>query len=243
VQPPAHHELLRPTGWAHQSLGTRHATTNSDPDGRPDSGRRFFDASGRGDERGELQYGLADAASQRDGGLRDVLVRLDDQRAVRTDERGRFEFTGLSVGQYRLGMPLDHFGPGVRVTTPVDPVPPAHALRSIEGHVYVRSAGDGERGDQADGRKVLRPLAGLKVMAHGNVVVTDEAGRFVLRDLPAGELFVSVVPTGSVPSDVKVPVGRLRMPMEPTQIDNATIVIDNPRLLEYLLDRVNDVSK
>jgi hypothetical protein len=64
-----------------------------------------------------------------------------------------------------------------------------------------------------------------------------------LRDLPAGELFVSVVPNGPVPSDVQVPVGRLRMPMEPTQVDNAAIVIDNPRLLEYLLDRVNDVSK
>ena len=58
---------------------------------------------------------------QRDVGLGDVLVRLDDQRTVRTDERGRFEFSGLSAGQYHVVMPLDQFGRGVRVTTAVDP--------------------------------------------------------------------------------------------------------------------------
>ena len=41
----------------------------------------------------------------------------------------------------------------------------------------------------------------------------------------------------------RVPSGRLRMPFEPTQIENATIVIDNPRLLEYLVDPVNVGSR
>jgi hypothetical protein len=80
-------------------------------------------------------------------------------------------------------------------------------------------------------------------MAHGVTVATDENGRFVLRDLPAGDLFVSVVPNSPVPPDVRMPAGRLRMPVEPTQIENATIVIDNPRLLEYLVDRVEAGSK
>jgi hypothetical protein len=287
---------------------------------------------------------------QRDVGLRGVLVRLGD-RTTLTDERGRFEFIGLSGGEYRLQLPLDQFGPGVRVTTAVDPVlrlyqhrltevnfgvvnfsrlvgtvfndyaldgvrqgdapglrhvavvlagegddrrivtdaagdfeisdiapghyrlsidnetlpgnyessgtavevdlgpsttatvsVPVHALRSIEGHVYLRTPIDGEKG-QAGAEKVLRPLQGVKVTAHGAIVETDENGRFVLRDLPAGDLFVSVVPNGVPPPDVHVPVGRLRMPMEPTQVENATIIIDNPRLLEYLVDRANAGSK
>jgi hypothetical protein len=64
-----------------------------------------------------------------------------------------------------------------------------------------------------------------------------------LRDLPAGDLFVSVVPNGVTPPDLHPPVGRLRMPMEPTQIENATIIIDNPRLLEYLVEGVDGSSK
>jgi hypothetical protein len=271
-----------------------------------------------------------------------ITIRLDDQHTVRTDERGRFEFSGLTAGEYRLLMALDQFGRGVRVTTPVDPLlrlyehhvtevnfgvvnfsrlvgsvfndyaldgvrqgdapglrqiavviagqdterrivtdaagdfeisdlPPGHyhlsvdgetlpgnyqsakasvdvelaasttataslpvrALRSIEGHVYWRMTGE----------RALRPLKGVKVMARGVIVTTDENGRFVLRDLPAGELFVGVVPTSPVPPDLRVPVGRLRMPFEPTRIENATIVIDNPRLLDYLVDRVNAGSK
>jgi hypothetical protein len=116
-------------------------------------------------------------------------------------------------------------------------------LRSIEGHVYWRTTSDGDKGHQPDAPPVLRPLKGIKVMAHGVMVATDENGRFVLRDLPAGDLFVSVVPSSPVPADVRMPAGRLRMPVEPTQIENATIVIDNPRLLEYLVDRGDAGSK
>ena len=279
---------------------------------------------------------------QREAGVAGITIRLGDQHTVRTDERGRFEFSGLTAGEYRLSMALDQFGRGVRVTTPVDPVLrlyehrmtevnfgvvnfsrlvgsvfndyaldgvrqgdapglrqiavviagqdterrivtdaagdfeisdlspgyyhlsvdgetlpgnyqsakasvdvelaasttatvslPVRALRSIEGHVYWRTTSD----------KALHPLKGIKVMAHGVMVATDDNGRFVLRDLPAGELFVSVVPISPVPPDMRVPVGRLRMPVEPTQIENATIVIDNPRLLDYLVDRINVGSK
>src|SRR5262249_8161711 len=99
--------------------------------------------------------------------------------------------------------------------------------------------GDG----RADAEKALRPLKGVKVAAHGSIVQTDETGRFVLRDLPAGELFLGLVPNGVTPSDLHPPMGRLRMPMEPTQVENATIIITNTRLLEYLVDHADAASK
>jgi hypothetical protein len=34
---------------------------------------------------------------------------------------------------------------------------------------------------------------------------------------------------------LQVPEGRVKMPVEPIQVDNATIVIDNPRLVPYLI--------
>jgi hypothetical protein len=64
--------------------------------------------------------------------------------------------------------------------------------------------------------------------------VTDEEGRFLLRNLPAGELTVTLDPAVALPGDLITPTGRVRMPIGPTQIDNATIVIDNPRLIDYL---------
>ena len=73
------------------------------------------------------------------------------------------------------------------------------------------------------------PLKGVQVSAHDTTAV------FVLRNLPAGELTVSVVPVATLPQDLVVPAGRVRMPTGPIQIEDATIVIDNPRLLRYLV--------
>jgi hypothetical protein len=279
---------------------------------------------------------LDGATDQEEPGLAGVTIRLSTGRSVQTDQHGQFEFGGLSPGEYRVIMPLDQLGAGVRVTTPIDVVVrlyerraaevdfgvvnfsrlmgtvfndltldgvrqadasglreiavvihgedaiehrlitdaagefevddlapgryrvsvdggtlpanyvapegsvdvdvapsatvtvnmPVRALRSINGHVYLRTPGS---------PLPLAPLKGVKVTAHGLVAVTDEQGGFVLRDLPAGDVVVSVVPTSPVPADLGVPAGRLRMPAEPIQVANATIVIDNPRLIEYLV--------
>jgi hypothetical protein len=189
-------------------------------------------------------------------GLRQIAVVIagsEGERRIVTDAAGDFELSDLAPGHYRLsidnetlpgnyetaGMPVEvDLAPSATATVSV----PVQALRSIEGHVYVRAAAGGERG-QATADQALRPLKGVKVTAHGAIVETDENGRFVLRDLPAGDLFVSVVPNGATPPDLHVPVGRLRLPMEPIQVENATIIIDNPRLLEYLVDRVDAGSK
>jgi hypothetical protein len=180
-------------------------------------------------------------------GLRQIAVVItgqDTERRIVTDAAGDFEISDLPPGRYHLSVDGETL-PGnyqsaktsvdveLAASTTATVSLPVRALRSIEGHVYWRTTSD----------KALRPLKGIKVMAHGVMVATDDNGRFVLRDLPAGELFVSVVPISPVPPDMRVPVGRLRMPVEPTQIENATIVIDNPRLLDYLVDRINVGSK
>jgi hypothetical protein len=295
---------------------------------------------------------LDGVAAQKEPGLAGVTIRLSDQRTVRTDDQGRFEFSGLSAGEYQVLMSVDQLGEGVRVTTPTDPIlrlyerriidvdfgvvnfsrlmvtvfndsaldgvrqadalglrdigvvirgndverhittdaageieiddlPPAvyhvsidgatipanyatgtasiavelapsatrvvslpvRALRSIEGHVYLRTSQlRGESGDTRSSSGLI-PLEGITVSAHGVLAVTDRQGRFLLRDLPGGEMVVSLLPARSVPGDLQLPTGRLRMPAQPIQVENATIVIDNPRLMEYLVDRPDVVPR
>jgi hypothetical protein len=68
------------------------------------------------------------------------------------------------------------------------------------------------------------------------VAKTDENGKFLLRDLPAGDLTVTVVPVKTVPDEMKIPSGQVRLPAEPIQVQGATIVISNPDLIPYLLE-------
>jgi hypothetical protein len=57
-----------------------------------------------------------------------------------------------------------------------------------------------------------------------------------LRDLPAGELIVTLVPEKELPPGMKVPSGQVKMPAEPIQVQGATIVISNPDLAPYLVN-------
>jgi hypothetical protein len=81
----------------------------------------------------------------------------------------------------------------------------------------------------------LVPLAGIQLSAGSAIATTDENGKFLLRDLPAGDLTVTVVPVKSVPEDMKIPSGQVRLPSDPIQVQGATIVISNPDLIPYLL--------
>lgn len=94
----------------------------------------------------------------------------------------------------------------------------------------------GAGGGAASGEFNLVPLAGVQLSAGPAVAQTDENGKFLLRDLPAGELLVTIVPLKPVPEGTKVPSGQVRMPAEPIQVEGATIVITNNDLLPYLLD-------
>ncbi|HYL92388.1 MAG TPA: hypothetical protein VEW69_04455, partial [Alphaproteobacteria bacterium] len=83
----------------------------------------------------------------------------------------------------------------------------------------------------------LVPMAGVQLTAGFGVVKTDANGNFLLRDLPAGDLVVTLVPLKVLPADMKLPSGQVRMPAEPIQVEGATIVISNPELVPYLLDK------
>ena len=86
----------------------------------------------------------------------------------------------------------------------------------------------------------LVPMAGIQLSAGYGVVTTDENGNFLLRDLPAGDLGIAVVPVKPLPDGMKVPSGVVHMPAGPIEVHGATIVISNPDLVPYLVGKTAD---
>src|SRR6478736_1650841 len=99
-----------------------------------------------------------------------------------------------------------------------------------------RGQAQGTTGAAAPGDYNLVPLAGVQITAGYGTAKTDENGSFLLRDLPAGDLTVTLVPVKELPAGMKVPLGQVKMPAEPIQVQGATIVISNPELPPYLVD-------
>jgi len=89
----------------------------------------------------------------------------------------------------------------------------------------------------------LVPMAGVQLTAGHGVVKTDENGNFLLRDLPAGDLTITLVPVKPLMPGMKVPSGVVHMPAEPIQVQGATIVISNPELAPYLTQLLNGGPK
>ena len=100
-----------------------------------------------------------------------------------------------------------------------------------------RGQAQGSSGQAAGGDFNLVPLAGVSITAGASVATTDENGNFLLRDLPAGDLIVTMVPVKELQPGMKVPEGKVRMPGDPIQVQGATIVISNPDLAPYLVDK------
>lgn len=94
----------------------------------------------------------------------------------------------------------------------------------------------GTSGPNIAGEYNLVALAGVQITAGHAVVKTDALGNFLLRDLPAGDLTVTLVPIKELPPGMKVPVGQVKLPPEPIQVQGATIVISNPDLAPYLVE-------
>src|SRR5258708_14856058 len=99
-----------------------------------------------------------------------------------------------------------------------------------------RGQAQGTSGSATGGDYNLVPLAGVQITAGYGVAKTDENGNFLLRDLPAGDLTVTLVPVKELEPGMKVPLGQVKMPPEPIQVQGATIVISNPELAPYLVD-------
>jgi hypothetical protein len=99
-----------------------------------------------------------------------------------------------------------------------------------------RGQAQGATGAATTGDYNLVPLAGVQITAGYGIAKTDENGSFLLRDLPAGDLTVTLVPVKELPVGMKVPLGQVKMPAEPIQVQGATIVISNPDLAPYLVD-------
>jgi hypothetical protein len=127
---------------------------------------------------------------------------------------------------------------------------PVRALRSIAGKVFLRitmptalpsghtakqsgKAKPGDSGVAAEETKLV-PLADAQITAGYGIAKTDKDGNFLLRNLPAGNLTITLVPLKPLPEGVQLPTGSVKMPAEPIQVEGATIVISNPELVPYL---------
>lgn len=105
----------------------------------------------------------------------------------------------------------------------------------------VTHIGQQATGGQGNGSDFnLVPMAGIQLSAGYGIATTDENGNFLLRDLPAGDLGISVIPAKPLPEGMKVPSGLVHMPAEPIEVRGATIVISNPDLVPYLVGKTAD---
>src|SRR5215471_17506352 len=105
---------------------------------------------------------------------------------------------------------------------------------------HVGDQGPGGQGQGNGPDYNLVPMVGIQLSAGYGIAISDENGNFLLRDLPAGDLAISLIPVKPVPPDMKVPSGMVRMPPEPIEVQGATIIISNPDLVPYLVGKTAD---
>lgn len=205
-------------------------------------------------------------------GIHLILDDGKQQRSITTEGTGDFEADDVPPGDYKLivdtaTVPANYTVPNSVFPLHVSPVAtlvadvPVQALRSISGRVVLKvnvavqntSFAPGKNGKhiaQKDAEKQesettkLIPLANVEIAAGNKTARTDSDGNFFLRNLPAGDLSVSLVPIKTLPNNLQAPSGPVHMPGTPVQIQGATIVISNPALLDYLVGQsAAEISK
>lgn len=204
----------------------------------------------------------ADGKRQPDStGMQGIHLILDDgkeQRSVTTEGSGDYEAEDVPPGDYKLivdtdSIPANYTVPTVTFSLHVSPVAtvvadvPVQALRSISGRVVLKMAtnpvssnaiASRNKGSRESSEVKLVPLANIQLSAGTAITRTDSDGNFLLRNLPAGDLKVSVVPIKSLPDGLQAPSGPVHMPDGPVQVQGAIIVISNPQLLGYLTEEL-----
>src|SRR5262249_10818943 len=179
-----------------------------------------------------------------------LLEGGNEPRTIQTIASGDFEFDNVPPGDYKLSLdpsslPPNYLAPVDSIPVHVTPVStvikdiPMRALRSISGRVLLRVPADlanaiaptaklkqprATSAQPENEDQEMIPVAGVQVTAGPTTVTTDKDGQFLLRNLPAGELSVSIHPVRSVPAGINIPTGNVKLPPEPVQIQGATIV-------------------
>jgi hypothetical protein len=195
---------------------------------------------------------LIDGQRQPDAnGMHEVRLTLTGNGVTReliTDGSGDYGLYDIVPGDYELTLDHSTLPPNFSASDEplhihVDPVTsvvqdvPVRALRSIAGHVYLRPKDGG--GSTPENSPMSRPLAGVQLRIGDSSATTGPDGSFVLRNLPAGELMFNIIPSRSLPEGLSAPTGRVKLPREPIQVEDATIVISNPELPQYLARQDN----
>ena len=200
-------------------------------------------------------------------GMGSIELLLDDGKTVRkieTGGSGDFQIDNVTPGDYKLSLnpaslPANYIGPVEAIPIHISPVStvieefPLRALRSISGRVLLKAQDElsgssakppkknqttSQRDAEKSGEAEMIPVAGAQVTAGPSTATTDKDGKFLLRNLPAGDLSVSIKPVQPLPHGINIPTGTVKLPAEPLQIQGATIIITNAELLPYLTDDV-----
>jgi hypothetical protein len=184
--------------------------------------------------------------------VRMTLKNASGEKTIVSEGSGEYESTDVAPGDYELvvdqaSLPANYWMPENSIPVHVNPVStsvidvPIRALRSIGGRVLLRVPKVESQGfqnsPQSGGDYETVALAGVTIIA-GDVRTQSSAdGSFLLRNLPAGDLTVTIVPVKPLPPELKLPAGRVHLPDDPTEIHDATIVISNSALMPYLVGR------
>ena len=194
-------------------------------------------------------------------GLAEVHLILDngqEKRAVATNGSGDYKLDDVLPGDYTLNVDMASVPANYAVTqgtfnihvAPISTVTqdvPVRALRSIAGKVFLRISDLPFDAQKPAGRKVksaeststvgdtkLVPMPDVQITAGFGIAKTDKNGNFLLRNLPAGNLTITLVPLTPLPPGLQLPTGSVKMPAEPIQVEGASIVISKPELVPYL---------
>ena len=198
-------------------------------------GSVYNDYEGRGERRADSP-GLPNVSA--------IVTDADGfERRVVTDGSGEYRIDDLPPGAYRVHIdpttiPLNYAGPVGPVAFEVKPTRTAHvdvplrAERSVAGHIYLQ-----ESPSNGSGEPRMEPAVGVTVVAGSIESTTDAAGRFVLRDLPAGDTVVTLRAVKPLSPGLVAPTGSLRLTKEPVQIQNAAIVVRSRDLLRYFYEQ------